>query len=103
MEHDVVVAAVLPVTDTVKVLEDGPGGPVVGHTLDRDGLRRLVSPLVLPPSVVAAMDDWPSDDLVDALGALREGHRVELVEAPTSAMRVRDRTDLARLEALTDR
>jgi 2-C-methyl-D-erythritol 4-phosphate cytidylyltransferase len=107
LERDVVVVAVLAVTDTVKELVDGPGGPgidpVVGRTLERDGLRELASPLVLPPRVVATLDDWPAADLGDALAALRADHAVELVDAPSSAMRVRDLTDVARLAALTAR
>jgi 2-C-methyl-D-erythritol 4-phosphate cytidylyltransferase len=103
LELDVVVAAVLPVTDTVKELEQGTGGTLVGRTLDRDTLRHLASPLVLPPSVVSALDDWPPDDFPEALVVLRAGHRVDLVDAPRSAMRVHDLADLARLQALTRR
>jgi 2-C-methyl-D-erythritol 4-phosphate cytidylyltransferase len=103
VEHDVVVAAVLTVTDTVKQLDEGTDGPVVGRTLDRDGLRHLASPLVLPPSVVAALDAWPSADFAAALARLRADHEVELVLAPASAMRVHDLVDVARLEALTAR
>lgn len=96
-----VVAAVLPVTDTVKELDEGPDGPVVGRTIDRDRLRHLASPLVLPPAAVAGLEDWPSDDLGEALSSLRADHPVELVEAPASSMRVHDSADLARLEVLT--
>jgi 2-C-methyl-D-erythritol 4-phosphate cytidylyltransferase len=103
VERDVVVAAVLPVTDTVKELVDTPGGPVVGATWGRDGLHHLASPLVLPPRVLASLDDWPADDFAGALSALRAEHDVSLVEAPSSAMRVHDAADLARLEALTRR
>ena len=103
LELGVVVAAVLAVTDTVKELVDGARGPVVGRTLDRDALRHLASPLVLPPGVVASLDDWPLPDLTDALAALRVDHRVQLLEAPASAMRVHDLADLARLEGLTAR
>jgi len=102
-EDDVVVAAVLAVSDTVKEIEPSPTGAVIGGTWDRAGLRQLVSPIVLPASVVASVDDWPSDDLVEALADLRTGHPVELVDAPSSAMRVHDLTDLARLEVLTAR
>lgn len=103
VERDVVVAGVLPVTDTVKELVEAPGGPVVGVTLDRDGMRHLASPLVLPPRALAALDDWPDTDFVSALSALRAEHEVSLVEAPATAMRVHDLADLARLEALTRR
>ena len=101
VERDVLVAAVLPVTDTVKELVDAPDGPVVGATWARDDLRHLASPLVLPPRVLASLDGWPADDFGDALSALRVEHDVSFVEAPASAMRIHDRADLARLEALT--
>ena len=54
--EDVVVVAVRPVTDTVKTVADG----VVGETVDRDDLRALASPVVLPASVVAALPGLPS-------------------------------------------
>jgi 2-C-methyl-D-erythritol 4-phosphate cytidylyltransferase len=100
---DAVVAGVLPVTDTVKEVEATPDGPVVGRTLDRDGLRRLASPLVLPPSVVAACEGWPDTDLGAALARLRAVAPVDLVDAPATARRVSSAADLARLEALTRR
>jgi 2-C-methyl-D-erythritol 4-phosphate cytidylyltransferase len=96
-----VVAGVLPVTDTVKEVAGDP--PVVGRTIDRDGLRRLVSPLVLPVGVVAALPDWPDDDLRVALRELRRSHRVELLTAPPAARRVGSETDLPLLQALTGR
>jgi len=99
--EDVVVAGVQPVTDTVKEVVPGPDGPVVGPTHDREGLRRLASPLVLPASVVARLDDWPATDLRVALDHLRTVARVELVDAPDAARRVSGPADLARLEALT--
>lgn len=97
----VVVAGVLPVTDTVKEVVAGPAGPVVGGTVDRDGLRVLVSPLVIPAEVLPLLADWPSTDFRDALASLRAVARVELVEAPASALRVSDPADLSRLEALS--
>jgi 2-C-methyl-D-erythritol 4-phosphate cytidylyltransferase len=103
VERDTVVAAVLTVTDTVKELVDGVDGPEVGRTLDREGLRHLASPLALPASVVATLEQWPAVDFRSALAALRGRHPVELVDAPTSAFRVRDLADVARLEALTAR
>jgi 2-C-methyl-D-erythritol 4-phosphate cytidylyltransferase len=103
VEHDVVVAAVLTVTDTVKRLDQREDGSVVGRTLDRDGLRHLASPLVLPPSVLTTHDRWPSADFLEAWAHLRADHEVELVNAPASAMRVHDLVDVARLEALTAR
>lgn len=99
----VVVAGVLPVTDTVKELVETPVGQAVGATYDREGLRRLASPLVLPPAVVAASDDWPATDLGEALAVLRMRHEVVLLEAPIDARRVRTPEDLPGLEALTAR
>jgi 2-C-methyl-D-erythritol 4-phosphate cytidylyltransferase len=101
--EDVVVAGVHRVTDTVKEVVPGPGGPVVGPTHDRDGLRRLASPLVIPASVVARLDDWPATDLGVALADLRFLARVELVDAPDAARRVSGPADIAVLEALTGR
>jgi 2-C-methyl-D-erythritol 4-phosphate cytidylyltransferase len=101
VERDAVVAAVLTVTDTVKEQKMGPGGPTVGRTLDREGLRHLASPLVLPAGVVASLADWPDADFPTALSHLRADHRVELLAAPASAARVHDAADLARVEALT--
>lgn len=101
--EDAVVAGVLAVTDTVKEIAETPQGPVVGATYDREGLRRLVSPLVIPGSVVAHGDDWPSADLHDALASLRARHDVVLMTAPASARRVRTLEDVTVLEALTGR
>lgn len=103
VEGDVVVAGVLPVTDTVKELVEAPGGPVVGATLDREAVRHLASPLVLPARVLAGIDDWPASDFVRALASLRAEHEVSLVEGPATAMRVHDLAGLARLELLTRR
>ncbi len=97
---DVVVAAVRPVTDTVKTTHDG----LLGRTLDRDALVRVVSPVVVPagrfPADEAHLAD-PSTDLARLVDALRDGGPVELVEAPAEAMRVSGQADLRLLEALT--
>jgi 2-C-methyl-D-erythritol 4-phosphate cytidylyltransferase len=94
-------AGVLPVTDTVKEVHAGPDGPVVGSTLDRDHLRHLASPLVLPRATVAALGDWPPGDFGAALALLHQLGEVDLVEAPPAAHRVTGPAALARLEALT--
>ena len=103
VDDDSVVVGVLPVTDTVKDLEERDGVTLVAQTHDRDRLRRLASPLVLPPSVVAALDDWPDEDLVRAVTDLRARGPVLFVEAPSSAGRVTSPADVVRLEALTSR
>src|SRR6478609_4612786 len=97
LDHACVVVAVRPVTDTVKVVEDG----LVGATVDRDSLVSVASPVVLPPAVVAALDGLPSTDFVELVAALRRRFPVELVEAPPSARRVGSLEDVAVLEALT--
>jgi 2-C-methyl-D-erythritol 4-phosphate cytidylyltransferase len=97
----VVVVGVLPVTDTVKEIVDGPDGPVVGPTLDRDDLVTVVSPLVIPAPVLGALAGWPSADLPAALADLRQVAPVVLVEAPAAARRVTSEEDVRALEALT--
>lgn len=97
LDDDVVVVATRPVTDTVKRVADG----MVGETVDRDALTSIVSPVVLPPSVVSAMQDEPGTDLVALVASLARSHRVVLVEAPASARRVTSAEDIAILEALT--
>ena len=97
VERGCVVVGVRPVTDTVKVVDDG----VVGETLDRDALVAVASPVVLPAGVVAALDGLPSTDFVALVDALRRRFPVELVEAPPAARRVGSAEDLRVLEALT--
>lgn len=92
-----VVVGVRPVTDTVKEVQDG----AVGATLDREALRSVASPIVLPASVVATVADLPTTDFAALVEWLRASHEVELVEAPPSARRVADEDDVRLLEALT--
>jgi 2-C-methyl-D-erythritol 4-phosphate cytidylyltransferase len=101
LADDVPVAGVLPVTDTVKEVHEGVDGRVVGATLDRDRLRRLVSPLVLTAGAVAGLHDWPPPDFWAALALLRGRGPVTLVPAPASARRVATERDLVLLEAVT--
>jgi 2-C-methyl-D-erythritol 4-phosphate cytidylyltransferase len=97
LEHDAVVVAVRPVTDTVKHVDDG----LVGDTVDREGLMAPSSPVVLPPSVVRALDDFPGHDLAAVVARLRDHHAIETVQAPPEARRVTSVEDIALLEALT--
>lgn len=97
VDHDRVVVAVRPVTDTVKQVRDG----VVGATVDRETLLSVASPIVLPASVVAALDDLPDLDFPALVTALAQRFPVELVQAPSSARRVHTVEDVAVLEALT--
>lgn len=97
VERNCVVVGVRPVTDTVKVVEGG----VVGATVDRDGLVAVVSPVVLPPAVLEAMDEPPATDFVELVAALRRRFPVELVEAPPTARRVGSEDEVRLLEELT--
>lgn len=97
LAHDAVVVAVRPVTDTVKHVDDG----LVGETVDREGLLAPSSPVVLPPSVVRALDDYPGHDLAAVVARLRDRHTIETVEAPPEARRVASAEDVALLESLT--
>ena len=97
LDRSCVVVGVRPVTDTVKVVADG----VVGETVDREGLVAVAAPVVLPPSVVAELDDLPTHDLVELVATLRSRYPVELVEAPPAARRVGSEDDVWDLEALT--
>ena len=92
-----VVVGVRPVTDTVKVVEDG----YVGRTLDREGLLQVVSPVVLPSAVVAALDGLPTSDLAALVELLARTYQVTTLEAPATARRVSSEDDLRVLEALT--
>ncbi len=99
----VVVVGVLPVTDTVKEIVDDAQGPVVGATVDRDRLVQVVSPIVIPPSILRALPGWPSIDFPTTVADLREVGRVLFVDAPSTARRVSSEHDVRALEALTRR
>ncbi len=87
----VVVAGVLPVTDTVKELVEEPDGP---------GRRRDVRPRGAAPAGVAAgaargrgaplSTEWPATDLARGAGRAQARHEVVLLEAPAAAARVHD-------------
>jgi 2-C-methyl-D-erythritol 4-phosphate cytidylyltransferase len=97
IEGDVVVAGVRPVTDTVKVVDAG----VLGETVDRAGLLAVTSPVVLPASVVTALETPPPvEDLADLVATLRADHEVVFLEAPPQGRRVVDDSDLRLVEAL---
>jgi 2-C-methyl-D-erythritol 4-phosphate cytidylyltransferase len=96
---DAVVVGVRPVTDTLKSVEAG----VVGETVDREGVWAVCSPVVLPASVVATLDDTPDlDDLAALVAELRTRFPVTVVEAPPLARRVDDESALALLDAFAE-
>ena len=87
-----------PVTDTVKVVDHD----IVGATLDRDALVAVASPLVIPGSIVAALDRRPPTDLARAVARLAAaGHPVETLQAPPEGRRVSSLEDVRLLGALT--
>lgn len=97
VERDVVVVGVRPVTDTVKVVIDG----IVGETVDRDTLLAVVSPIVLPARVVAALGSPPSLDFTELAHDLAERFEVEYAQAPAQARRVTSEDDVEVLAALS--
>ncbi|MGO4255575.1 2-C-methyl-D-erythritol 4-phosphate cytidylyltransferase [Marmoricola sp. RAF53] len=92
-----VVVGYRPVTDTVKVRE----GDHLGAGVDRDTLRLVVSPVVLPADVVAGLDDLGSTDFADLVGRLAADHELEWLEAPALAGRITRVEELVVLEALS--
>lgn len=101
LAREAVVVGVRPVTDTVKSLAIEDGVPVLGATIDRTSLVSVASPIVLPPAVVAALDDWPSGDFAEIAGALARRFPVVSVEAPPVGRRVASEDDVRLLEALS--
>ncbi len=93
-----VVVGVRAVTDTVKELEDGSLGP----TVDRAGLVTVCSPIVLPPAVVAELDELPEVDFPALVEHLERRFPVQRVEAPSEARRVSSEADVAVLAALSE-
>ncbi len=96
-ERATVTVGVRPVTDTVKELH----GQEVGRTVERTELLQVVSPVVLPAAVVAALDGVPTTDFAALVAELATRFPVETLEAPAEARRVADDSDLRVLEALT--
>lgn len=94
---DTVVVGVRPVTDTVKEVAGG----VVGATVDRDELRAVCSPIVLPADVVATLPGPPESDFATLVTSLSTRHPVAFADAPPQARRVGSDEDLRLLEQLT--
>jgi 2-C-methyl-D-erythritol 4-phosphate cytidylyltransferase len=94
-----VMVAVRPVVDTIKATEDG----VIAGTVDRERLRVVSSPLVVPAVLLAAVPDLGAalSDLPGLVETLRGQARVELVIAPSVSRRIEDSSSL-RLMASVD-
>jgi 2-C-methyl-D-erythritol 4-phosphate cytidylyltransferase len=92
-----IVVGCRPVTDTVKEYADGQ----VGATIDRSELVEVTSPIVLPATVVAAIEGIPEGDFAGLVDGFRTRWPLELVEAPASGRRVRSAEDIVVLEGLS--
>ena len=86
-----------PVTDTVKTLE----GDVLGTTLDRSGLRAVSTPVVVPGSVLAALETLDASDFPVLVCDLATRGEIEWIEAPAVARRVANAAEIVVLEALS--
>ncbi|GAB2887913.1 glycosyltransferase family protein [Nocardioides pacificus] len=98
-----VVVGVRPVTDTVKVVGGDEAVQEVGETVDRADLVAVASPIVLPASVVAALDQMPDLDFAALVSTLRARFPLVFREAPPEGRRISGPDDLRLLEALTAR
>lgn len=100
-----VVVGVRPVTDTVK--EQGApkdGGPgCLGVTVDRDELMCVTSPVVLPATVVDALEDLVTDDLAELVEGLTSRFPVTFLPAPPLGRRIVEESDLEVLAELSAR
>jgi hypothetical protein len=94
-----VVVAVRPVVDTMKATRDG----AIWKTVDRERFRVLASPVVMPASTLAQVDDLVGSlcDLTQLVHALGGIDAVDLVSAPSQSRRVDDLSGL-RLIASAD-
>ncbi len=92
-----VVVGFRPVTDTVKVRE----GAHLGATVDRDGLRLVASPVVVPAAVLVGLAALDTSDFAALVAGLAAEHPVEWLEAPALAGRISNLEDLGVLEALS--
>ncbi|GAB3580112.1 2-C-methyl-D-erythritol 4-phosphate cytidylyltransferase [Amycolatopsis endophytica] len=81
---------VLPVTDTVKLVERG----VIAGTSDRDGLRVLQAPVGYRPDLLARLCAHGADPLIDLPGTVRT------VAGHPTALRLTTAFDVAVAEAL---
>jgi 2-C-methyl-D-erythritol 4-phosphate cytidylyltransferase len=92
-----VVVGVRPVTDTVKEYD----GTTLGATLDREALVCVTSPVVLPATVVAALDGLDTDDLAALVARLSERFPVRHLPAPALGRRIVTEADLEVLVGLS--
>lgn len=96
-ETGTVVVGYRPVTDTVKQRS----GDSLGETVDRNGLRAIATPVVIPASVLDRLDGLETADVARLVARLAELSSITWLEAPPVARRIRDEDDLLVLEALS--
>ncbi len=94
-----VVVGVRLVTDTIKEYA-GPGDRL-GATVDRDELICVTSPVVLPASVLAALDELDTTDLAQLVADLTTRFPVRNLPAPPLGRRIAGEEDLQVLAALS--
>lgn len=92
-----VVVGFRAVTDTIKELLP----ETLGTTIDRDGLRSVASPVVIPAAILAGLEDPGIADLPALVALLAGRGPVHWLEAPSLARRIHDLEELAVLEALS--
>jgi 2-C-methyl-D-erythritol 4-phosphate cytidylyltransferase len=97
-ETGTVVIGFRAVTDTIKELD----GDLLGATRDRSTLRTVLSPVVVPPAVLTALDGIDVDgDLAGFVERLAATTPITWLEAPALAGRITSTDDLRVLEALS--
>jgi 2-C-methyl-D-erythritol 4-phosphate cytidylyltransferase len=92
-----VVVGYRPVTDTIKQRD----GDLLGETVDRNGLRAVATPVVVPADVLAGLDGLDASDLPALVSRLAQDHELEWLEAPPVARRLSGSDDIPALEALS--
>jgi 2-C-methyl-D-erythritol 4-phosphate cytidylyltransferase len=97
VQTSAVVVGVRPVTDTVKEYV----GERLGATVDRDELMSVTSPVVLPATVVAELDELEINDLPAFVDMLTKRFPVRYLPAPPLGRRIADESDLEVLSALS--
>jgi 2-C-methyl-D-erythritol 4-phosphate cytidylyltransferase len=96
-DEDAIVVGFRPVTDTIKQTEDGR----LGATVDRESLRAVTSPVVVPARVLSDLEEIDTEDFPALVATLAEAGTIVWLEAPALGRLVRDEADLADLEALS--
>ena len=94
-----VVVGVRPVTDTMKEYD----GPRLGATVDRDDLVCVTSPVVLPATVLASLEDLDTDDLAGLVAALSAAVPGAVPAGPVVGQEDRGEADLEVLAGLSRR